>query len=88
LFIFILLSNTLLSKIIDQRWDNQLHKPLHVASYYLNHMLHYDVDFKVDYEVKHGMYDCLDRLVGDIDKITKIDAKLRVSRASLDFSVV
>jgi len=47
-----------------------------------------EVEFKVDYEVKHEMYDCLDRLVGDIDEITKIMLILRVSRASLDFLVV
>jgi len=39
-------------------------------------MLHYDIGFKVDHEVKRGMYDCLDRLVGDIDEINKIDAQI------------
>ena len=76
LFVFILFSYNLLWKIIDRRWDNQLHRSLHVASYYFNPMLHYDPEFKVDYEVKLGMYDCFDRLVGDIDEISKIDVQI------------
>jgi len=60
------------------------HCKLQAASYYLNPMLPYDAKFKVDYEVKREMYDCLDRLVGDTNDITKID-ELRVSRPSLDF---
>jgi hypothetical protein len=41
-------------EIIDQRWDNQLHRPLHAAGYYLNPELHYSLDFKADWEVKKG----------------------------------
>lgn len=61
-------------QIIDQRWNNQLHRPLHVVNYYLNPMLPYNPEFKVHNEIKHRMYDCLDRLVGDIDEISNIDA--------------
>jgi len=39
-------------------------------------MLHYNTGSKVYYEGKHGMYDCLDGLVGDIDEINKIDAQI------------
>ena len=39
-------------------------------------MLHYHPDFKVDYEVKRGMYDSVERLVGDIDKMRKIDVQI------------
>ncbi|KAF1896197.1 hypothetical protein Lal_00027263 [Lupinus albus] len=41
-------------EIIDQRWDNQLHRPLHATGYYLNPKLHYDPNFKADVEVKRG----------------------------------
>lgn len=74
LFIFILFSYTPLWEIIDQRYENQLHRSLHVAGYYLSSMLPYDAEFKVDYKVKREMYDCLDKLMGDIDEIKKIDA--------------
>jgi hypothetical protein len=63
-------------EIIDQRWDNQLHRPLHAAGYYLNPQLHYSSDFKADWEVKKGFYDCLQRMVGDIEEISKIDCEL------------
>jgi len=39
-------------------------------------MLHYDPEYKVDYEVQRGMYDCLERLVGDIDDMSKIDEQI------------
>jgi len=49
-------------------------------------MLHYDPKFKAHYEVKHGMYDCLDRLVGDIDEISKVDTQIESFKK--DFLVV
>ncbi|XP_019415421.1 PREDICTED: uncharacterized protein LOC109326944 [Lupinus angustifolius] len=64
-------------EVIDERWDNQLHRPLHVVGYYLNPMLHYAPGFKAGYEVKLGMYDCLRRMVGgDIEIIKKVDTQL------------
>nr|XP_007153622.1 hypothetical protein PHAVU_003G051000g [Phaseolus vulgaris]ESW25616.1 hypothetical protein PHAVU_003G051000g [Phaseolus vulgaris] len=63
-------------EIIDHRWENQLHRSLHAAGYYLNPMLHYHPDFKVDYEVKRGLYECLERLVGNLDVMGKIDLQL------------
>ncbi|KAK7362174.1 hypothetical protein VNO77_04278 [Canavalia gladiata] len=33
-------------KIIDERWDRQLHRPLHAAGYFLNPRLHYSPKFK------------------------------------------
>lgn len=62
--------------IIDERWDNQLHRPLHAAGYYLNPQLHYAPEFKADFEVKRGLYDCMTRMVGDVKEISKIDAQL------------
>ncbi|KAF1874144.1 hypothetical protein Lal_00041589 [Lupinus albus] len=60
-------------EIINQRWDTQLHRPLHAASYYLNPKLHYDPNFKADIEVKRRLYDCLTRMVGNMEEIGKID---------------
>ncbi|GJU06396.1 ribonuclease H-like domain-containing protein [Tanacetum coccineum] len=34
--------------IVDQRWDNQLNRPLHVAGYFLNLRMQYSSDFKYD----------------------------------------
>ena len=62
-----------------------MHRPLHAAGYYLNPMLHYYVEFKADYEVKRGMYDCLERLVGDIDGIGKIDSQIESFKSKSGF---
>jgi hypothetical protein len=48
-----------------------MHRPLHAAGYYLNPKLHYGVDFKVDFKVKRGLYDYLERLIGDVKEISK-----------------
>jgi len=42
-------------------------------------MLHYD------YEVKREMYDCLDRLVGDIDEISKIGVQIESFKSKSGF---
>ena len=72
-------------EIIDERWDNQLHRPLHAAGYYLNPQLHYGPGFKIDYEVKKGLYDCMERIVGDKEEITKIDAQLEDFKSRSNF---
>ncbi|XP_058754431.1 uncharacterized protein LOC131627609 [Vicia villosa] len=73
-------------KIIDNRWDKQLHSPLHVARYYLNPMLHYKPNFKADNEVKQGMYACLERMMGeDMDMVNKIDGQLEDFKSKKGF---
>ncbi|XP_058772012.1 uncharacterized protein LOC131645828 [Vicia villosa] len=60
-------------KIIDERWDNQLHRPLHATTYYLNPQFHYEDDFKdEDAEVKNGLFSCLNRMVNDVNERNKI----------------
>ena len=56
---------------------------MHATSYYLNpQLLHYIVDF----EVKHGLYDCLERMIGDVQEISKIDTpNLKILRGKQKF---
>lgn len=69
-------------KIIDHRWDKQLHRPLHAAGHYLNPVLHYQPNFTPDAEVSNGMYDCLKRMLNyDYDKIGEVDEQLEVFKA-------
>ena len=52
-------------EIIDNRWSNQLHRPIHVAQYFLNPEYHYKArlgDLQ-DGEVRAGLIDCLERMV-------------------------
>ena len=50
-------------KIIDHRWEIQLHRPLHAAAYYLNPKIHYRPGFKASYDVKQGLYACMERML-------------------------
>ncbi|KAH1148002.1 hypothetical protein GYH30_042913 [Glycine max] len=44
-------------KIIYERWDHQLHRPLHAAAYYLNPHLHYEPTFRHDDpQLKEGLH--------------------------------
>lgn len=63
-------------KIIDARWDRQLHKPLHAVGYFLNPELHFAPGFKVDREVKKGLLLCIERMVSDEDEQTLIDVQM------------
>nr|KYP52522.1 Glutathione S-transferase 1 [Cajanus cajan] len=63
--------------IIDERWDKQLHRPLHAAAYYLNLHFYYDPNFRDDdVEVKQGLYNCMTRLVSDLNERSKIGMQL------------
>ncbi|XP_077241896.1 uncharacterized protein LOC143882271 [Tasmannia lanceolata] len=52
-------------RIIDQRWDRQLHSPLHAAGYFLNHALFFTPTFSRHSEVTRGLLACITRLVPD-----------------------
>ncbi|XP_076913648.1 uncharacterized protein LOC143572349 [Bidens hawaiensis] len=50
-------------KIIDKRWNCQLHRPLHLAGYYLNPSLYYNnPDVEDDSEILGGLHSCIDKL--------------------------
>eukprot|EP00253_Pinus_taeda_P002766 PITA_02766 len=52
-------------EIIDNKWNNQLHRPIHAAGYFLNPKNHYKAQLGdlQDGEVKAGLIDCLERMV-------------------------
>eukprot|EP00253_Pinus_taeda_P030681 PITA_30681 len=51
--------------IIDERWNNQLHRPIHVAGYFLNPRYHYKAKESraLRGEVRDGLIDCIDRMI-------------------------
>ena len=60
-------------KIIDDRWECQLHRPLHAAGYYLNPDFFYsNSSLSQDEEVMSGLYKALERLVLSHDEQDKI----------------
>eukprot|EP00253_Pinus_taeda_P031854 PITA_31854 len=52
-------------EIIDNKWNNQLHRPIHAAGYLLNPKYHYKnrLGDLHDGEVRAGLIDCLERMV-------------------------
>ncbi|KAJ0094644.1 hypothetical protein Patl1_15636 [Pistacia atlantica] len=63
-------------KIIDTRWDFQLHRPLHAAAYYLNPKYHYDPNFNPDKEVKIRLYKVIEKIYPDVETRVEVDAQL------------
>ncbi|XP_021854344.2 uncharacterized protein [Spinacia oleracea] len=60
-------------EFIDKRWNCQLHRPLHAAGYYLNPEIHYDNVKNVECEeLMLGLYDCIGRIVPDVETQEKI----------------
>eukprot|EP00253_Pinus_taeda_P002270 PITA_02270 len=51
--------------IIDERWNNQLHRPIHVARYFLNPQYHYKAKATgaLRGEVRDGLIDCIDHMI-------------------------
>jgi hypothetical protein len=49
--------------VIDERWNNTLHRPIHVAGLYLNPAFAYAYGFNFDGEVIDGFLQCVQRMV-------------------------
>lgn len=54
-----------ISAIINERWNNQLYRPIHAAGYFLNPRYHYKAKESgaLRREVKDGLIDCIDRMI-------------------------
>ena len=62
-------------KIIDERWECQLHLPLHVAGHFLNpEYFYFDPKIASNEEITAGLYACIQRLV----PYTEIQDKIMV----------
>ncbi|VFQ91606.1 unnamed protein product [Cuscuta campestris] len=61
-------------KIIDKRWELQLHRDLHAAAYYLNPRFQYDPEMSTNAEVKAGLFRCMAKIFPD----PKIQEKLHL----------
>eukprot|EP00253_Pinus_taeda_P021022 PITA_21022 len=51
--------------IIDERWNNQLHRPIHAAGYFLKPRYHYKAKATraLRGEVRDRLIDCIDRMI-------------------------
>ena len=54
-------------RVIDARWDKQLHSPLHATSCFLNPTVYFRPSFKRQNEVQRGLLSTLMRLIPNPD---------------------
>ncbi|KAH6837522.1 hypothetical protein C2S53_008495 [Perilla frutescens var. hirtella] len=62
--------------IIDEKWDNQLHRDLHAATYFLNPRYRWSPNVSEYAEIKTGLYKCMERLIKDQNIFMKVDEQL------------
>ncbi|XP_050264150.1 uncharacterized protein LOC126708400 [Quercus robur] len=66
-------------KIIDERWECQLHWPLHAAGHFLNpEYFYFDDNIATNHEITAGLYACIQRLVSTAEIQDKIMAELPI----------
>ena len=63
-------------RVIDARWDKQLHSPLHAAGCFLNPGIFFRPSFSKQKEVTRGLLTTIMRLVPDCDTQDNISAQI------------
>ena len=75
-------------RVIDARWDKQLHSPLHAAGCFLNPGIFFRPSFSKQKEVTRGLLTTIMRLVPDCDTQDNISAQIEeYKRATGDFGM-
>ncbi|KAG6653033.1 hypothetical protein CIPAW_05G046600 [Carya illinoinensis] len=59
-------------RVIDARWDKQLHSPLHTAGCLLNPGIYFNPCFKSKNDISRGFMTCIVKMEPDIDKQDEI----------------
>ena len=65
-------------RVIDQRWNNTLHRPIHAASIYLNPAFSYAYGFRFDVKVVDGFFTCVERMVSYEQEHEEISKEMEV----------
>ncbi|XP_058227209.1 uncharacterized protein LOC131335737 [Rhododendron vialii] len=75
-------------RVIDARWDRQLHSPLHAADCFLNPAIYFKPSFKKKKEVDRGIIQALTVLVPDEHLQDQISAQIEeYKQATGDFNM-
>ena len=67
-------------RVIDQRWNNTLHRPIHAAGIYLNPASSYACGFRFDAKVMDGFFTCVKRMVSSEQEREDISKEMEVYR--------
>ena len=68
--------------VIDERWNNTLHRPIHAAGLYLNPAFSYACGFQFDAEVMDGFLQCVQRMVLTPSERAEISRQMQIYRMS------
>ena len=66
--------------MIDERWNNTLHRPIHAAGLYLNLAFSYACGFQFDVEVMDGFLQCVQRMVLTPSECAEISRQMEIYR--------
>eukprot|EP00253_Pinus_taeda_P035329 PITA_35329 len=70
----------LLWGVIDERWNNTLHRPIHAARLFLNPGFSYACGFDFDVEVMDGFLLCVQKMVPSPEQRTEISKQIELYR--------
>lgn len=66
--------------MIDERWNNTLHRPIDVAGIYLNPTFSYPYGFLFDVEIMDGFLPCVQRMVRSPAERSEISKEMEIYR--------
>jgi hypothetical protein len=72
-------------RVIDARWDKQLHSPLHAAGCFLNPGIYFGPKFTKQKEVSKGLVTAIMRLISDLEVQDKVFAQLEEYKKSIGY---
>eukprot|EP00253_Pinus_taeda_P013050 PITA_13050 len=67
-------------EVIDERWNNTLHRPIHDAGIYLNPAFSYPFEFVFDVEIMDEFLTCVQRMVRSTAKRAEISKEMEIYR--------
>jgi hypothetical protein len=69
--------------VIDERWNNTLHRLIHAAGLYLNPAYSYACGFRFDAKVMDGFFQCVQRMVLTPAECSKISKQIQIYKLSV-----
>ena len=70
----------LLWGVIDERWNNTLHRPIHAAGLFLNPAFSYACGFDFDTEIMDGFLSCVQKMVRSPEQRIEISKQIETFR--------
>jgi hypothetical protein len=69
--------------VIEERWNNTLHRLIHATGLYLNSTYSYASGFRFDVEVMYGFFQCVQRMVLSPVERLEISKQIQIYKLSV-----